>query len=101
MFELELDSTTTAKLKVVGCGGAGGNAINRMIGAGLRGVEFIAANTDIQALQQSLAPHRIQLGASATRGQSLLQKSAATPFAATFHQDHMSPRYTKQLWHRQ
>jgi cell division protein FtsZ len=68
MFELEIDSTNTAKLKVVGCGGAGGNAVNRMIGAGLRGVEFIAANTDMQALNQSLAPHRIQLGANATRG---------------------------------
>ncbi len=68
MFELEFDSTTTAKLKVVGCGGAGGNAVNRMIGAGLRGVEFIVANTDVQALNQSLAPHRIQIGANATRG---------------------------------
>jgi cell division protein FtsZ len=68
MFELEIDSTNTARLKVIGCGGAGGNAVNRMIGAGLRGVEFIAANTDMQALNQSLAPHRIQLGASATRG---------------------------------
>ena len=68
MFELEIDSTNTARLKVIGCGGAGGNAVNRMIGAGLRGVEFIAANTDVQALNQSLAPHRIQLGANATRG---------------------------------
>ena len=68
MFELEIDSTTTAKLKVVGVGGAGGNAVNRMIGAGLRGVEFIAANTDVQALNQSLAPTRIQIGPSSTRG---------------------------------
>ncbi len=68
MFELEIDSTTTAKLKVVGIGGAGGNAVNRMIGAGLRGVEFIAANTDVQALNQSLAPTRIQLGPNTTRG---------------------------------
>jgi cell division protein FtsZ len=68
MFELEIDSTNTAKLKVIGCGGAGGNAVNRMIGAGLRGVEFMTANTDVQALNQSLAPHRIQLGAGATRG---------------------------------
>ena len=67
MFELEIDSTTSAKLKVIGVGGAGGNAINRMIGAGLRGVDFIAANTDIQALNQSLAPVRIQIGAGATR----------------------------------
>ncbi len=68
MFELEFESTNSAKLKVIGCGGAGGNAVNRMIGAGLRGVEFIVANTDHQALNQSLAPHRIQIGGTATRG---------------------------------
>ena len=68
MFELEIDSTASAKLKVIGVGGAGGNAVNRMIGAGLRGVEFIVANTDVQALNQSLAPHRIQIGKGTTRG---------------------------------
>jgi len=68
MFELEIDATATAKLKVVGVGGAGGNAVNRMIGAGLRGVDFITANTDVQALNQSLAPTRIQIGPATTRG---------------------------------
>jgi cell division protein FtsZ len=68
MFELEIETSNAAKLKVIGCGGAGGNAVNRMIGAGLHGVEFISANTDIQALNQSLAPLRIQIGAQATRG---------------------------------
>ena len=68
MFELEIDNTASAKLKVIGVGGAGGNAVNRMIGAGLRGVDFIAANTDLQALNQSLAPTRIQIGVNATRG---------------------------------
>ncbi|TMQ51866.1 MAG: cell division protein FtsZ [Candidatus Eisenbacteria bacterium] len=67
-FELEIDSTVSARLKVIGVGGAGGNAVNRMIGAGLRGVEFISANTDMQALNQSLAPCRIQIGPTATRG---------------------------------
>jgi len=67
-FELELDSTASARLKVIGVGGAGGNAVNRMIGAGLRGVDFIAANTDLQALNQSLAPTRLQIGPGATRG---------------------------------
>jgi len=67
-FELEIENTSSARLKVVGVGGAGGNAINRMIGAGLRGVEFIAANTDIQALNQSLAPTRVQIGSHNTRG---------------------------------
>jgi cell division protein FtsZ len=67
-FELEIDRSNSAKLKVIGCGGAGGNAVNRMIGAGLRGVEFIIANTDMQALSQSLAPTRIQIGVNTTRG---------------------------------
>jgi len=67
-FELELDHTNSARLKVIGVGGAGGNAVNRMIGAGLRGVDFIAANTDVQALNQSLAPVRIQMGTQTTRG---------------------------------
>lgn len=57
-----------AQIRIVGVGGAGGNALNTMIGNGLDGVEFIAANTDAQALQVSLAPHRIQLGADLTKG---------------------------------
>jgi cell division protein FtsZ len=55
-------------LKVLGLGGAGQNAVNRMIELGLKGVEFIAANTDRQALESSLAPTRLQLGPKATRG---------------------------------
>ncbi len=55
-------------LKVVGLGGGGQNAINRMIELGLEGVEFIAANTDAQVLQSSLAPTKIQLGPKLTRG---------------------------------
>jgi cell division protein FtsZ len=55
-------------LKVLGLGGGGTNAINRMIELGLSGVEFIAANTDHQALQNSLAPTKIQLGTKCTRG---------------------------------
>ncbi|MBW2063732.1 MAG: cell division protein FtsZ [Deltaproteobacteria bacterium] len=57
-----------AKIKVIGIGGAGGNAINNMIAAKLRGVEFITANTDSQALELSACSHRIQLGASITKG---------------------------------
>jgi cell division protein FtsZ len=51
---------TGAKIKVLGVGGGGGNAINNMIRSGLEGVEFIAANTDFQALDQSLAPVQIE-----------------------------------------
>lgn len=57
-----------AKIKVIGVGGGGGNAVNRMIDAGIKGVEFIVANTDVQALDSSKAPIKIQLGSDLTRG---------------------------------
>jgi cell division protein FtsZ len=57
-----------AKIKVIGVGGGGGNALNTMIGAGLSGVDFIAANTDCQALQNNKAPTKIQIGAQVTKG---------------------------------
>jgi cell division protein FtsZ len=57
-----------ARIKVIGVGGGGGNAVNRMIQAGLEGVEFIAANTDVQALKLSLAPIKLQLGVRLTSG---------------------------------
>jgi cell division protein FtsZ len=59
---------TGAKIKVIGVGGGGGNAVNRMIDAGIKGVEFIVANTDLQALNASKAPIKIQLGSKSTRG---------------------------------
>lgn len=59
---------TGARIKVVGVGGGGGNAVNRMIEAGIEGVEFIVANTDLQALNASSAPMKIQLGGKSTRG---------------------------------
>ncbi len=67
-IEFADDAELQAKIKVVGVGGGGGNAINTMIQAGLEGVEFIAANTDTQALALNLAPEKIQLGATLTRG---------------------------------
>lgn len=57
-----------ARIKVIGVGGGGGNAINTMIAAGLTNVDFVAANTDLQALQSNLAPTKLQLGAQLTRG---------------------------------
>ena len=57
-----------AKIKVIGCGGGGGNAVNRMVNSGLRGVEFWSLNTDAQALVQSQADNRLQIGKNATRG---------------------------------
>jgi cell division protein FtsZ len=63
-----VDNEKSAKIKVIGVGGAGGNAINNMIHSGLQGVKFIAANTDAQALEISRADVRIQLGSSITEG---------------------------------
>lgn len=63
-----VDNEKSAKIKVIGVGGAGGNAINNMIRSGLQGVKFIAANTDAQALEISKADFRIQLGDSITEG---------------------------------
>jgi cell division protein FtsZ len=57
-----------ARIKVIGVGGGGGNAVNRMIDAQLRGVEFIAANTDLQALQKCRAPAKLQIGGLLTKG---------------------------------
>jgi cell division protein FtsZ len=68
MFEFERESDGLAKITVAGVGGAGGNAINRMITEGLGGVEFFAINTDAQALQLSKAPTRIQVGSKLTKG---------------------------------
>jgi cell division protein FtsZ len=62
------DPKNNAKIKVIGVGGGGGNAVNRMISAGVEGVEFVAANTDLQALQMSRAPVKIQLGTKLTNG---------------------------------
>jgi cell division protein FtsZ len=67
-FAFDEDRQPPARIKVVGIGGAGGNAVNRMIQAKIEGVEFIAANTDIQALRSSLAPIKLQLGAKLTNG---------------------------------
>ena len=62
------DLGSEARIKVIGVGGGGGNAVNRMVSMGVQGVDFIAANTDLQALRQSKAGVRIQLGSKITKG---------------------------------
>ncbi len=68
MFAFQEERLTPVRIKVIGVGGAGCNAVNTMIGAGLNRVEFIAANTDVQALERAHAPFKIQLGPERTRG---------------------------------
>jgi cell division protein FtsZ len=63
-----VESESSAKIKVLGIGGGGGNAVNDMIRAELAGVDFITANTDVQALGKNLAPIKIKLGQELTRG---------------------------------
>ena len=68
MFEPDFENTSFAQIKVIGVGGAGCNAINRMVQYGLRGVDFIAINTDKQALYLAKAPTKIQIGEKLTKG---------------------------------
>src|SRR3954470_3877869 len=67
LFQLE-EHEPVAKIKVIGLGGGGGNAVSRMMAADFTGVEFIVANTDVQALRASPAPVKIQLGTQLTKG---------------------------------
>lgn len=68
MLEFDLDIDSYAKIKVIGVGGGGTNAVNRMVEMGVKGVEFIAVNTDAQALQLSCAEQNIRIGEKLTRG---------------------------------
>ncbi len=67
-IELDTPSSRGAKIRVVGVGGGGGNAVNSMIDKGLVGVDFVAINTDLQALERNKANHKIQIGKNLTRG---------------------------------
>jgi cell division protein FtsZ len=68
MLEFDMETQQLAQIKVIGVGGGGSNAVNRMIDTGVQGVDFIAVNTDAQALHLSQAEHRLQIGGKLTRG---------------------------------
>ncbi|MBQ4603674.1 MAG: cell division protein FtsZ, partial [Clostridia bacterium] len=68
-FEIDNDFESAVQIKVIGVGGGGGNAVNRMITQGVLGAEFIAVNTDKQVLVHSKATHKIQIGEKSTHGQ--------------------------------
>src|SRR5699024_12330902 len=68
MFDFDVDVEQFAKIKVIGVGGGGNNAVNRMIDHGVRGVEFIALNTDRQSLHSSRAESKLQIGEKLTKG---------------------------------
>ena len=77
MFEFDENTERLEKIKVIGIGGGGSNAVNRMIESGLEGVEFIAVNTDSQALLMSKSPKRMQIGEKLTRGLGAGARSSA------------------------
>lgn len=68
MAKIKPDIETFAKIKVIGVGGSGGSAVDRMVKGGIRGVEFVAMNTDVQALHHNSAPKKLHIGKSVTRG---------------------------------
>jgi len=68
MAEIKPEIETFAKIKVVGVGGGGGSAVNRMIASGIRGVGFVAVNTDVQALHYNKANEKIHIGKTVTKG---------------------------------
>jgi hypothetical protein len=90
LLEFDIDVEQFAQIKVVGVGGAGGNAVNRMIAAGLRGVEFIAINTDKQALFLSKANTKIQIGDKITKGLGAGSNPEIGERAATESKDEIS-----------
>lgn len=89
MFSFQEDVLLPVRIKVIGVGGAGCNAINTMIGSSLARVDFISANTDLQALDRSLAPYKIQLGPERTRGLGAGAKPEIGKDAALESKDHI------------
>lgn len=67
-FEIDTDDTKVVSIKVVGVGGGGGNAVNRMVSCNIQDVEFITVNTDKAALNKSIASHKIFIGEKTTKG---------------------------------
>src|SRR3954471_16610063 len=67
-LQIDEDPNPCARIKVIGVGGGGGNAVNRMVRTGLDGVEFIVANTDLQALKNNAASLKLQIGSKLTKG---------------------------------
>ena len=87
-----------AKIKVIGVGGGGSNAVNRMIRAKVEGVEFIAANTDLQALKLSQAPVKLQIGAKLTKGLGAGANPEVGRKAALEELKKFSKRSTGRTW---
>ena len=77
MLQFEINDSTLQEIKVIGVGGGGCNAVNRMIDSGMKGVTFIAVNTDKQALDKSKAETKLQIGEKLTKGPRCRRKSGS------------------------
>lgn len=100
-MDYSMDDTETlnsATIKVIGVGGAGGNAVNRMIEDDVKGVEFIVANTDVQALKSSRAETKIQLGPKLTRGLGAGSNPDTGNKAAQESEEAISKHLKVQTW---
>lgn len=69
-YEIDTDDNKVVQIKVIGVGGGGGNAVNRMVKCNIQDVEFVAINTDRPALAKSAASHKIEIGEKATKGRA-------------------------------
>ena len=103
-FELVEKMAPNAVIKVVGVGGGGGNAVAHMVNGSVDGVEFITANTDIQALQKSQAEYRIQLGEKLTKGLGAganpdVGRDAALESVLGWGQNEVHPSVEKKVSH--
>ena len=100
VLRLTLDNEvrTGARIKVVGVGGGGSNAVNRMVAAGLDGVEFIVVNTDLQALKLNAAPNKLQIGAKLTKGLGAGADPNVGRQAALEDTDKLMRRSTAPTW---
>jgi len=90
LFTFDDTAAQSAKIKVIGVGGGGGNALNNMISQKLRGVDFIVANTDAQAIERNMAENKLQLGANITRGLGAGANPQVGREAAESERQHMS-----------
>ena len=70
-YEIDTDDNKVVQIKVIGVGGGGGNAVNRMVKCNIQDVEFVAINTDRPALAKSAASHKIEIGEKATKGRGM------------------------------
>ena len=99
-FEIDNDFESTVQIKVIGVGGGGGNAVNRMIASGILGAEFIAVNTDKQVLVHSQATHKIQIGEKTTHGMGAGGKPVMGAQAAEESRDVRRNRHRRSSHYR-